>query len=126
MNYELAKQLKDAGFPQKQYGNGLTPPEQHGCPHWGSKKHGKCDCYTHNPTLSELIEAFQSRYKYIPGLINDAQFVLCRTFVLGGKEGYIAYLDGDFESHEIAEKYVFISLHAEEAVAKLWLELNKK
>ena len=57
ISYELAKELKDAGFPQKESG---TPHTRHVC-----EKHqykyptfscGECDI-VYAPTLSELIEA---------------------------------------------------------------------
>lgn len=110
MTYELAKQLKDAGFPQT-YLNG-----------WDSeckKEHtlgmatGCCGVFI--PSLSELIEAcgggdFDLRSSYIrlqrywiaTLLTND-------TASSGGK-----IFQGKSEGST-----------PEEAVAKLWLELNK-
>ena len=113
MNYELAKQLKDAGFPQNEsrFFEGFNVE--------------RSDKSVSIPTLSELIDAFQSRYKYIDGLINNAQFVLRKTFS-GNEKAYIAYLDGEWEGYDIESKYRFISTHAEEATANLWLALNKK
>lgn len=158
ISYELAKQLKDAGFPQTMRKGDLCI--------YGSKEYlhtggghlegnkriegfyvevGATCCLADEdtpillrniyddlivkiPTLSDLIGAMQSRYKYIPGLINDAQFVLRKTFI-GGKEGYIAYLDGSWERNEnidIEYAYRVFSPIPEEAVANLYLVLNKK
>ncbi len=105
MTYELAKELKDAGFPQKERGD---------CVHNSNTEWGtSCDCfstgdYAYVPTLSELIEACGS---------NDA-FVLFRREIDGvwtasGSEGKTN--DSDKEGST-----------PEEAVARLWLALNKK
>jgi hypothetical protein len=52
MNYELAKELKDAGFPQIADGRKCV------CP---NNKHFGRDCAT-EPTLSELIESFDTDF----------------------------------------------------------------
>lgn len=113
MNYDLALKLKEAGYPQNK----------------------DCDrdiCYiTYEgnrcwiPTLSELIEQFQARYKNVEGLINDAQFLLRKSVSSSGVI-YIASLDGDWESKGTEQKYFFVDPVPEVAVANLWLELNKK
>jgi hypothetical protein len=62
INYELAKKLKDAGFPQK-YGD--NPPQE-------QIKEMENNGYAYIPTLSELIDAcgyefmnlHQARYEY--------------------------------------------------------------
>jgi hypothetical protein len=130
ITYETALKLKNLGFPQT--GNGLLMVSNEGAKFENIRFNpGEIISLDENnpivylPSLSELIEAFDSRYKRIPGLINDAQFVLRKTFV-GGKKGYMAALDGDFESYELERKYVFYSTSPEEAVANLWLEINKK
>jgi len=87
MNYELAKQLKDAGFQ-----NGL------GCGHCGYD--GTEDL---PPTLSELIEACGDRFQYVRRN-NDGTFWAMDSF-------------GNQTSDEQTP---------EEAVAKLWIELNKR
>lgn len=51
MNYELAKQLKDAGFPEFYQATGVTPAMR------GKKWDG-----LYEPTLSELIEACGSGF----------------------------------------------------------------
>jgi hypothetical protein len=91
ITYDLAKQLKEAGFP---FGWKLgitidTFPEQHS--------------FEKYPTLSELIEA-----------------CICGEFTLKDEGGFwtcYAYHSGDFRTEGSTP---------EEAVAKLWLELNKK
>jgi len=105
MNYKLAKQLKDAGFPQKANKNSgiyldrntvvkpimkpsdLMPKE-----------------YTVIPILEELIDA-----------CGDEFFKLIN---LNGEEGWHA------EAHNF--KGGKIGKTKKEAVAKLWLKLNKK
>ena len=100
MEYELAKQLKDTGFPQK------SPRET-----WCTECNETAlyaRCYKHKkeyivfPTLSELIEA-----------CGDDFFRLIRA-----DEGIWAASD--------THHYRYESSTPEEAVAKLWLELNKK
>jgi hypothetical protein len=120
MNYELAKQLKDAGFPQIK-GNGVYLSDV------GILKDDCGELGAYFPSLSELIEAFDGKYKYIDGLINDAQFILAKTVNHTGNL-YIARLDGQWESVDIELKYRFVSSSPEEAVSCLWLALqeNKK
>lgn len=101
MKYELAKKLKDAGFPQQtehtycwveahqdwELDNGVTSTEK-----------GFCAC----PTLSELIEACGDGFKHLD------------------KEGKLWYAY-NINGHSKDEG----ELTPEEAVAYLWLELNK-
>lgn len=116
MDHNLAKKLKDAGFPFDW---------ERKCP-FCTQEGTHHDCPDPIPTLSELMDVMQSRYKYIPGLINDAHFVLLKTFMNGNEKGYIACLEGDWESSEIESKYRFINSTPEEAVANLWLAINQK
>ena len=98
MNYELAKELKDAGFRQKDencYNNRLSNP-------------------VYAPTLSELIEAcgekiavFQDGTMWTAGKIN--------TITTNG----LMFFDAIFSCTVLAST-------PEEAVARLWLALNKK
>jgi hypothetical protein len=102
MNYELAKQLKDAGFPQK--GKGKWTPNY--------KKIGEKYIIesVYFPTLSELIEAciyFESKYK---------TFALIYEF----ENKYIGWI---WKALILGEKVN--GKTPEEAVSKLWLELNK-
>lgn len=89
MNYELAKQLKDAGFPQRQR-KGTFP--------WKLTK--KEDCYV--PTLSELIEACGDDLEEIKQM----------------KESDLVSYKDDFER--------WLEEAVAEAVANLWIALNKK
>ncbi len=96
MNYELAKKLKDAGFPQV-----------------GKNQDGYANDGGYEPTLSELIEACGSAFS-----------ALTRRF--SGSESWIAhsnqFLTGQFGHIPI----VADGNTLEEAVANLWLELNKQ
>lgn len=95
MNYELAKQLKDAGFPQSDE-----------CEHCGNFLGGTfrlADEDVYRPTLSELIEACGDNFESLMlRLHNHTWAVSSPLAMLGG-----------FKTPE-------------EAVAKLWLALNKK
>lgn len=116
MEYELAKELKDAGFPQHSH---LTSAPNGGCPHWMDKKYHKfpnelpdCDCFVAIPTLSELIEACGERCTYLWRTVEgwatgEAQ-----------KRGDHAMFDANFCRAE--------GKTPEEAVARLWLGLNRK
>ncbi len=91
MNYELAKKLKDAGFPEvtnhpNLCGNGFKTQD------------------VYHPSLSELIEACGDSF----GICEKAK----------GMNQWKAQSAGTFVK--------VIANTAEEAVANLWLELNKK
>ena len=93
MTHELAKQLKDAGFPQE--GNKYQGPQ---------KEAGEATLSNELvliPTLSELIEA-----------CGDISFSLNKT----NTGFWIESVKGDTETYPTPE----------EAVANLWLALNKK
>jgi hypothetical protein len=99
MTYELAKQLKDAGFPQE--GNGVWYPDN---------PNGEGDaCYA--PTLSELIVACGDG---IVGLTRMWE----GKWLKGWGAMYTRYPMDSF--HSIIEGNT-----PEEAVAKLWLESRK-
>ena len=106
MNYELAKQLQDAGFPQS------APLEPYclDCKNW---KKERCLLEGHNtdyikvPTLSELIEACGERFgSLVQTNMRDKNWMAV------------------WESEPLEEEYIYGQI-PEEAVAKLWLELNK-
>lgn len=101
MKPELAKQLKDAGFPQPP-----KPPPEYASLAW----HG--DVYI--PTLSELIEACGE----LPIIFKSGGRWFAATWE--GKFFGDHYIDGRLE-YNLQE-----SDTPEEAVAHLWLELNKK
>ena len=88
MNYELAKQLKDAGFPQ--IGSGFTL-----YPNDGIHKEVRF------PTLSELIEACGGNSKALIQQNNKTMW----EYAIDGQGA--------------------VGQTPEEAVANLWLELNK-
>ena len=103
MNYELSKKLKDAGFPQDPEGYELHTPD---CKGWD----GPSDCTKETravvPTLSELIEACEPKmYR----LDYDDE----------GNDGYKA-MAGTADNH-----FTGTGTTPEEAVANLWLALNK-
>lgn len=103
MNYKLAKQLKDAGFPQEvKQGRMLTESideEQR----WAE------DCYV--PTLSELIEACGNRF-------SDLQ--------LNGTKENIQWLAAGYKNVGDDGRTRTYGKTPEIAVSKLWLKLNKK
>lgn len=115
ITYELAKQLKNAGFPQKSVQSKDCLEGDFDCKDCGSH-------LVYNPPLSELIEACMNRDKCILELNSDTDYI-------------------NFEIHYVAHEFKWeTSIRTdggeesdtcngstpEEAVAKLWLELNKK
>lgn len=92
MTYELAKELKDAGFPQTGKGNFYGGD--------GSALGGTTIDVVYKPTLSELIEACV-----------DFQSLIKRSSI-------------EFEARGSDDRC--LGLTPEEAVARLWLALNKK
>jgi hypothetical protein len=99
MDYELAKELKDAGFPQMW---GLTPEEQKVVEELGERS-----VYpnAYIPTLEELIEACQPSHSFV--LRHDECW-----------EAFDRSVDGSL--------YRGGGISPEEAVARLWLALNAK
>lgn len=107
ITYELAKQLKDAGFP------GLRDR----FPGYEIGKNAELDLAIKNqpfagvPTLSELIEACMNFYH--PSHFN-----------MGGMNTWWAILRDQNNSKALVP--VQTGSTPEEAVAQLWLELNKQ
>jgi len=95
MNYDLAKELEQSGFPQGGDGSWVLPPDQ-----LVSRRTDR----VYVPTLSELIEACGEQF-----------FCLIHR-----KRKWAAYT-GD-ERGELQDCIYFT---AEEAVARLWLALTK-
>lgn len=100
MNYELAKQLKDAGFPlaeirKKEKGN---PEHLSDEMQWARK----------TVTLSELIEACGNKFVQIKRIDNPQDWLHDNKWVVYGRR----------------EEY--LGKTPSEAVAKFWLALNKK
>lgn len=107
LDYKLAKELKDSGFPQEggdyfdfwldEGGNGFTRDFKGEIPKDTPRI----------PTLSELIEACGDRFGYLA------------RFEKGNP-------DGDWQMISRDSVEIVWSITPEEAVAKLWLALNKK
>jgi hypothetical protein len=120
INYQLAKELKDAGFPQT---GGLTYPEYPGVLEKDSKSltllmEWREDKGVYTPTLSELIESCQ---------------VHCDHFMLECKSGCVDFETGatDIKFYQALYRadgvfQVFNGDTPSEAVAKLWLALHNK
>ena len=104
MNYELALKLKNAGFPQ------IGQPVEY----W-QKPNGGLVAYENPvvfPTLSELIEACEPGFTYLMKL------------TLSMKNEWLA--KWEFHSTIQNREFTCKGVSKEEAVANLWLELNKK
>lgn len=99
MNYELARQLKDVGFPQKREDGRLLNGHY--------IVDGKEPCYT--PSLSELIEACKL-----------SEFCLRRRQGGDWQAGVLETFD-----KEMPVDFCEYGSTPEEAVTRLWLELNK-
>ena len=102
MNYELAKQLKDAGFPQKNTGVfsfSYVFETKEGNLETGDK--------AYVPTLSELIEACGERFDSLENAFQN---------------GWRA------DGWDITEEIILTKIGStpEEAVAKLWLKLHER
>ncbi len=100
MNYELAQELKEAGFPQGGAGEWATGYVEHP-PITGTLDE---PVQFYMPTLSELIEACGDK------------FTKLETNTLGVNDSKWAAWSGDL---------VEFGSTLEEAVARLWLALNK-
>lgn len=108
INYTLAKELKDAGFPQKGTGDTLIYKSQN--VGLSTSIHDKS---VYQPTLSELIEAFGTGFeglRYSSGIHSDR------------REGTLKWWASAYYHGDIFEED---GKTPEEAVARLWLALNK-
>ncbi|MES2224162.1 MAG: hypothetical protein V4469_04495 [Patescibacteria group bacterium] len=100
MNYEIALKLKEAGFPIKQWNCRMNE-------HWHDTQYRPCShCEPIIPTLSELIEACGDKF--------------CSLTYCNGYKYASSYSDDGFEN-----PYICNGETGEEAVANLWIELNK-
>lgn len=116
MTYELAKQLKDAGFHQDYGNNEARNICQHRTPQSRDEEcyhilnSETCEiCYC--PTLSELIEACGEGFRNLQRSVIDERLWLCN------------YDNGNAE--DTYESWEAEGTTPEEAVARLWLALNK-
>lgn len=103
MNYELAKKLKEAGYPMKLAITTSDPSNLFTYPVGGAH-------FYIYPTLSELIEACGDRFACLLNLGND-------DWKARADEPCYECYNGQPEGKGSTP---------EEAVANLWLELNKK
>lgn len=105
MTYELAKELKEVGFPQRE-ANGPSPHNQYtgyGCGFVYPEEEGQPSAYA--PTLEEIIEACVGGSGFLEGFALNQVGKLWWASVKG----------------------VSVSaLDPKTAVARLWLTLNKK
>lgn len=105
LSYELTKELKDAGFPQTKDGLGYWYTEKSVIINAGIRVVDPERCYI--PTLSELIEACGSDLITLERGQNE-----------DGVISWVAYGDPDKINGD--------GLTPEEAVANLWIQLQKK
>lgn len=107
MDYKLAKELEDAGFPQEGDGGSCIDET---CPHQG-KPHNGGNCIAYIPTLSELIEACGDDFYSLIKEKREEVTIWCAASAkaYSGKSGY--------ES--------LATTTPEEAVARLWLALQQ-
>ncbi len=117
MNHELAKKLKDAGFPQDENGYGYWYTKDSKVIYLGEKIDIPDKCYI--PTLSELIEACGEGFNGIlPPKIMGGVWLAVETI-------------GDLKRNDDGIGFSFTSWTfwsgktPEEAVANLYLELHK-
>ena len=107
MTYEVAKQLKDAGFPQR-FNRGAAFNAQGVMVYFTADKQGKVsDTDVSIPSLNELIKACGDKF--------------------GGLEHFPDESSNKFRVFSRPDGALSFFAHTpEEAVAKLWLLLNKK
>lgn len=112
MNYELAKKLKDAGFLQKPESYPFVYDKNGTLAHMISDRDWNMqDTDIKIPTLSELIEACGKQFGFL--ILNQENGMWL------AREKGIEPIHPELSGHKHYDT-------PEEAVAKLWLELNKK
>lgn len=102
ISYELAKALEDAGFPQSGSGTRVAPPDV-----LVARRHD----FVYVPTLEELIEAC-GRPLFIESNIGRI-----------GDETQEIWISG--KARGMGQKFA-TGLTPTEAIARLWLALNKQ
>ncbi len=100
MNYNLALELKKAGFPKDFTACNGETCNMSGEPHVFG-----------DPTLSELIEACGDGFKTLSRNIGGQKWITNAWYILGKSTPPNTNIEGSTP---------------EEAVSRLWLELNKK
>lgn len=116
MNYELAKSLKDAGFPQlHKAGNHLDDP---------NAPEGEEPISVYEPTFSELIEACGDEFSVLAN--NKDGWRACSNTTTGRMQPHIINSDNKVLSYSDELLAVNGCVSPEEAVAKLWLALHRK
>jgi len=145
MNYELAKKLKEAEFPQGGLEKLRVGNSSYRCPQGGYllDENGICpdckkqivrDVYVSYPTLSELIEACGDRFNFLGNDLARKNYVIGEgTMILKIGEGNtqrICWRASGFKHNDkLAWPEELVGAEGdtpEEAVAELWLKLNKK
>ena len=109
MNYELAKKLKEAGYPFREIKGGMCLPEGQDYFDFnpsGNPKIGAQHFYC--PTLSELIEACGDKFYGLHKMVNGE---------------WLAFM---YDIEDSTRQVECKGNTAEEAVSNLWLELNEK
>ena|SRR3990167_8837248 len=109
MNYELAKRLKEEGFPFKEIKVGYSLP-----PHW--------ECFDFNPEGKEELGAQHFYMPTLRELIEACGEIFCgiHRLQIGG---WIAFIyDIEDSTRQVEAK----GSTPDEAVANLWLILNQK
>lgn len=127
MDYELAKELKDARFPQNRYFGALwySDVSHTRLPYRRDDKvvqveDAELPLGIRIPTLSELIDDLPCKIKYRND--NGLYFVLSKLV----PEGYRACYEGLGGGEGIDNELNFTSLYADVAVARLWLAVIKR
>jgi hypothetical protein len=94
MNYDLAKQLKDAGFPQEGRGRRIGPP---------ANLTWKTSDLAYQPTLEELIAACGNHFLSLD---------------------YLSAIKGHVQWGAKGTQFTGLGVTPTEAVARLWLSLQ--
>ena len=111
MDYALAKELEDAGFPQPGRGSDYDGIMLHtpNCKGWDGPSDCTYETRAYAPTLYELIEACGKKFMSLRKVWNE-NGEICN---------WIA------EADDGPNPTATIGTTLEEAVARLWLQLNK-
>ena len=114
MNYKLAKKLKDAGFPQQEFDFAKNKVEE-------APNDIAPYKWAYPPTLSELLEACGDKFESLSYVYPKSEDTTNTEWLEKGGRWCAVAMEQGFTT--IADTNGFTP---EEAVANLWLELNKK